>query len=89
MKGFIYTLISCIAFFAVYAFIDARRDGYMSIATIGMDGYSFAVVYFAIGIICLIFKRTRMIAAGLLLSAGLMWLIGYTLCSSLRFPNHS
>ncbi len=82
MKSFTYTLITSLTLFAVFIAIDAYRMGHFSNSSIGIAGYILCEIYLTCGLILVLFKKTRMMAAALLLSAGLMLLIGYTFCST-------
>ena len=80
-RPFLYALTSSIAIFLVFILFDASRSRHILTHIIGLDGFLFARVYLVAAIVFLFFKKTRMIAAALFLSAGLMLLIGYTFCS--------
>jgi hypothetical protein len=80
-RSFLYALAISIAGFLFFILFDAFRGSRILTHIIGLDGFLFARRYLIAAVVFLFFKKTRMIAAALFLSAGLMLLIGYTFCS--------
>jgi len=80
-RSFVFAFAASVLFFLVFIAFDAYRGNRILSNIVGLDGFIFARIYLIAAVIFLLFKKTRMIAAALFLSAGLMLLIGYTFCS--------
>ncbi len=80
-KSFVFAFTASVLLFLVFIAIDAYKEDRILTHIVGLDGFIFARGYLIAAVIFLLFKKTRMIAAALFLSAGFMLLIGYTCCS--------
>ncbi|MEO6356852.1 MAG: hypothetical protein ABIU77_06200 [Ferruginibacter sp.] len=79
------TMIGCSAAYAVIALLILLTTKEASTG-IGLTGLLLGVVYFFFGLILCISPSSRNIGKGLLLSAGLVFLIGVSVCSI--FPSN-
>ncbi len=75
------TLAICFIVYAVLALIILATQGHDAPGFIGLTGVLLAVVYMVFGLIALISKESRNIGAALLISGGIIFLIGFSICS--------
>ena len=81
MNQFKNTLIACFSIFVIidiFLLIGGAQDKY---PMLGLWGLVLSVVYFLIGIVVCIPIRTRQVGKAMLLSAGIILLIGLSVCT--------
>lgn len=88
MKDFKIAVISTLSFFGIIALGILMLGGRDKFAMIGLTGFILAVLYFFIGFIALIPNSSRQVGKGMLLSAGIVLLIGIGVCSVTPFNMH-
>ncbi|HMO63055.1 MAG TPA: hypothetical protein PKC39_08905 [Ferruginibacter sp.] len=87
MKAYQYVLIASLSLFVLYELVFSMVGQRAVWMMMGADGYLFALCYAIAGLLALLFKKTRMAGTALLTSAGILCLVGYSICSSMRFPH--
>jgi hypothetical protein len=80
-------LVYSLVLFLVYQLVTAAVYQRGLLLQMGADSYLFAMCYAVAGLLALVFKKTRMAGAALLTSGGILCLVGYSICSSMRFPH--
>lgn len=81
MNQFKNTLITCFCIFGFIALCLLVFGDKEKFSMIGLSGLLLAMEYFLVGILAVIFAGGRQIGKALLLSAGIMLLIGISVCS--------
>jgi hypothetical protein len=79
------TLSICFSIYAIIIlFILGSEQGYNRASDIGTTGFLLGVTYFFLSLILMIPKQTRKVGIAVLLSSGIIFLIGLSVCS--RYP---
>jgi hypothetical protein len=81
MKEYKTSITVCMILFIVAAFCQLLYTSTEKMANVGMWALILAVIYFFAGIILCIPKISRQFGQGMLVSAGLCFLIGLGICS--------
>lgn len=80
-KVFKTTMVICSAVFGVIAIAILAGGGGDSGALVGLAALILSFIYLVLGIILTIIKESRNAGMGMLLTAGIMLLVGFTVCS--------
>jgi hypothetical protein len=75
------TFIICFSIYAALILIILATQGHDKSSDIGLVGILLGVAYFLFGIISMISKQTQNVGAALLISSGIIFLIGVSVCS--------
>jgi hypothetical protein len=75
------TLIICFSIYAVLILIILLTQHSDTAADIGLTGILLGLAYFLFGLISMVSKESRNVGAALLISAGIIFLIGFSVCS--------
>jgi uncharacterized membrane protein len=75
------TMLICSSVFGVIAIAILAGGGGDSGAFIGLTALLLSLIYLIVGIILAIIKESRNAGMGMLLTAGIMLLVGFTVCS--------
>ena len=77
------TLIICFAIYALIILLISTNERGRDIGTeIGMAGFFLGIAYFLISLLLLMSKQTRKVGMAILLSSGIIFLIGLGVCSA-------
>lgn len=80
-KVFKTTMVICSSVFGVIAIAILAGGGGDSGALVGLAALILSFIYLVLGIILAIIKESRNAGMGMLLTAGIMLLVGFTVCS--------
>ena len=76
------TLLVCFSIYAVFILGILGNHDPEKASDIGLAGILLGVAYFFFGLVSMVSKQTRSVGSALLLSAGIIFLIGVSVCSA-------
>jgi hypothetical protein len=79
------TVVICLAIYAVLAVVVSITSNAEKLSGIGLVGLLLGVFYFVLGLVGCINKQSREVGKAILLSAGIVLLIGVSVCSLFPF----
>jgi hypothetical protein len=79
------TVVICLAIYAVLAVVVSITSSAEKLSGIGLVGLLLGVFYFVLGLVGCISKQSREVGKAILLSAGIVLLIGISVCSIFPF----
>jgi hypothetical protein len=79
------TVVICLAIYAVLAVVVSITSSAEKLSGIGLVGLLLGVFYFVLGLVGCINKQSREVGKAILLSAGIVLLIGISVCSIFPF----
>jgi hypothetical protein len=79
------TVVICLAIYAVLAVVVSITSSAEKLSGIGLIGLLLGVFYFVLGLVGCINKQSREVGKAILLSAGIVLLIGISVCSIFPF----
>jgi hypothetical protein len=88
MSQFKLSILICISLYATIVAVTLAYDTAEKFADIGSFGLLLSVVYLVAGIITVCFASTRKFGQGILLCAGIVLVIGISVCSYSPYNFH-
>jgi acyl-CoA reductase-like NAD-dependent aldehyde dehydrogenase len=79
------TVVICLAIYAGLAIVVSITSSAERLSGIGLVGLLLGVFYFVLGLVGCINKQSREVGKAILLSAGILLLIGVSVCSLFPF----
>ena len=79
------TVLVCLGIYAVLAILVSVTSSAERLASIGLTGILLGLFYFVLGLLACISKSSREVGKAILLSAGVILLIGVSVCSIFPF----
>jgi hypothetical protein len=79
------TVVICLTIYAVLAIVVSVTSSAERLSGIGLVGLLLGVFYFVLGLVGCINKQSRGVGKAILLSAGIVLLIGVSVCSLFPF----